>query len=59
MEGVCIAPLYEVENSEYYNWLMQSGMKVLYGDTFKVRHYAIKTTEHIIDILTPDSYMVM
>ena len=59
MEGVCIAPLYEVENSEYYNWLMQSGMKVLYGDTFKVRHFAIKTTEHLIDIITPDSYMVM
>ena len=38
---------------------MQSGMKVLYGDTLKVRHYAIKTTEHIIDILTPNSYTVM
>lgn len=34
-------------------------MKVLYGDTLKVRHYAIKTTEHIIDILTPNSYTVM
>lgn len=59
LDGVGIAPLYEVENSDYYNWLMQSGMKVLYGDTLKVRHYAIKTTEHIIDIITPDSYMVM
>ena len=59
MEGVGIAPLYEVENSNYYNCLIQSGMKVLYGDTFKVRHYAIKTTEHIIDILTPNSYTVM
>lgn len=34
-------------------------MKVLYGDTLKVRHYAIKTTEHIIDILTTNSYTVM
>ena len=59
MEGVCIAPLYEVENSEYHNWLMQSGMKMLYGEALKVRHFAIKTTEHIIDILTPNSYTVM
>lgn len=59
MKGVGKAPLYEVENSDYYNRLMQSGMKVLYGDTLKVRHYAIKTTEHIIDILTPNSYPVM
>lgn len=59
LDGAGIAPLYEVENSEYYNRLMQSGMKVLYGDTLKVRHYAIKTTEYIIDIITPDSYMVM
>ena len=59
MEGVGIAPLYEVENSEYYNRLMQSGMTVLYGDALKVRHFAIKTTEHIIDILTPNSYTIM
>ena len=59
MEGVGIAPLYEVKNSDYYSWLMQSGMKVLYDDTIKVRQFAIKTTEHIIDIITPDSYMVM
>ncbi|WP_286335567.1 hypothetical protein [Bacteroides caecimuris] len=59
LEGAGMAPLYEVKNSDYYSWLMQSGMKVLYGDTLKVRHYAIKTTEYIIDIITPDSYMVM
>ena len=59
MKGVGIAPLYEVENSDYYNWLMQSGMNALYGDTLKVRHDAIKTTEHIIDILTTNSYTVM
>jgi hypothetical protein len=59
LEGAGMAPLYEVKNSDYYSWLMQSGMKVLYGDTLKVRHFAIKTTEHIIDIITPDSYMVM
>lgn len=58
-EGIGIEPLYEVENSDYYNWLMQSGMRVLYGDTLKVRHFAIKTTEHIIDILTTNSYTVM
>ncbi len=58
-EGIGIEPLYEVENSDYYNWLMQSGMRVLYGDTLKVRHFAIKTTEHIIDILTTNSYIVM
>ena len=58
-EGAGIAPLYEVENSDYYNWLMQSGMKMLYGDTLKVRHYTIKTTEHIIDILTPNIYTIM
>ncbi len=59
LEGAGMAPLYEVKNSDYYSWLMQSGMKVLYDDTLKVRHFAIKTTEHIIDIITPDSYMVM
>ncbi len=59
MEGVGIAPLYEVENSNYYNCLIQSGMKVLYGETLKVRHFAIKTTEHIIDILSPNSYTIM
>lgn len=58
-EGIGIEPLYEVENSDYYNWLMQSGMRVLYGDTLKIRHFAIKTTEHIIDILTTNSYTVM
>lgn len=58
-EGIGIEPLYEVESSDYYNWLMQSGMRVLYGDTLKVRHFAIKTTEHIIDILTTNSYTVM
>lgn len=58
-EGIGIEPLYEVENSDYYNWLMQSGMRVLFGDTLKVRHFAIKTTEHIIDILTTNSYTVM
>ena len=59
LEGAGMAPLYEVKNSDYYSWLMQSGMKVLYDDTLNVRHFAIKTTEHIIDIITPDSYMVM
>lgn len=59
LDGAGIAPLYEVENSEYYNRLMQSGMKVLYGDALKVRHFAIKTTEHIIDILTPNTYTVI
>lgn len=59
MEGVSIAPLYEVENSNYYNCLIQSGMKVLYGEALKVRHFAIKTTEHIIDILSPNSYTIM
>ena len=59
LEGAGMAPLYEVENSEYYNRLMQSGMKVLYGDTLKVRHFAIKTTEHIIDILTTNSYTLI
>jgi len=33
LEGAGMAPLYEVKNSDYYSWLMQSGMKVLYGDT--------------------------
>lgn len=59
LEGAGMAPLYEVENSDYYNWLMQTGMKVLYGDTLKVRHFAIKSTEHIIDILTNNSYIIL
>jgi len=59
LEGAGMAPLYEVKNSDYYSWLMQSGMKVLYGDTLKVRHFAIKTTEHIIDILTTNSYTLI
>lgn len=59
LEGAGMAPLYEVKNSDYYSWLMQSGMKVLYGDALKVRHFAIKTTEHIIDILTTNSYTLI
>jgi len=33
-------------------------MKVLYGTSLNVTHYAIKTAEHIVDILTSEHYII-
>lgn len=51
-------PLYEVENSAYLNEVMATGMRVLYGSSLNVKHYAIKTTEHIVDVLTSETYII-
>ena len=58
MDGVTSHPLYEVSNSIYLNEVMATGMKVLYGSSLNVKHYAIKTTEHIVDILTSEAYII-
>lgn len=58
MDGLTSQPLYEVRNSEYLNEVMATGMRVLYGSSLNVKHYAIKTTEHIVDILTSETYII-
>ena len=35
-----------------------TGMRELYSSSLNVRHYAISTTEHIIDVLTTESYII-
>ena len=51
-------PLYEVSNSIYLNEVMATGMRMLYGSSLNVKHYAIKTTEHIVDVLTSETYII-
>lgn len=51
MVGLTSSPLYEVGNSSYLGEIMATGMSALYGSSLNVKHYAIKTTEHIVDIL--------
>lgn len=58
MDGLTIYPLNEVSNSEYLNEVMATGMRMLYGPSLNVKHYAIKTTEHIVDILTSEKYII-
>lgn len=58
MVGLTSSPLYEVENSSYLGEIMATGMSVLYGSSLNVKHYAIKTTEHIVDILTSEAYII-
>lgn len=58
MAGVTSSPLYEVENSTYLGEIMATGMSALYGSSLNVKHYAIKTTEHIVDILTSEAYII-
>lgn len=58
MDGLTSQPLYEVRNSEYLKEVMATGMEVLYGSSLNVKHYAIKTTEHIVDILTSETYIM-
>lgn len=58
MVGVTSYPLYEVENSQYLKEIMGLGMRALYGSSLNVKHYAIKTTEHIVDILTSEAYII-
>lgn len=43
MDGVTSHPLYEVSNSIYLNEVMATGMRMLYGSSLNVKHYAIKT----------------
>lgn len=58
MAGLTSSPLYEVENSSYLGEIMATGMSALYGSSLNVKHYAIKTTEHIVDILTSETYIM-
>lgn len=58
MDGVTSHPLYEVRNSIYLEEVMATGMRVLYGSSLSIKHYAIKTTEHIVDILTSEAYII-
>lgn len=58
MVGLTSGPLYEVENSSYLGEIMATGMSALYGSSLNVKHYAIKTTEHIVDILTSKAYII-
>lgn len=58
MDGVTSHPLYEVSNSIYLNEVMATGMRMLYGSSLNVKHYAVKTTEHIVDILTSETYII-
>lgn len=58
MDGLTSQPLYEVRNSKYLKEVMATGMEVLYGSSLNVKHYAIKTTEHIVDILTSETYIM-
>lgn len=58
MDGVSSHPLYEVRNSVYLGEVMATGMRVLYGSSLSIKHYAIKTTEHIVDILTSEAYIM-
>ena len=58
MDGVSSHPLYEVRNSVYLGEVMATGMRVLYGSSLSIKHYAIKTTEHIVDILTSKAYII-
>lgn len=58
MVGLTSSPLYEVENSSYLGEIMATGMSVLYGSSLNVKHYAIKTTEHIVDVLTSEAYII-
>lgn len=58
MVGLTSGLLYEVENSSYLGEIMATGMSALYGSSLNVKHYAIKTTEHIVDILTSEAYII-
>ena len=58
MKGLTSQPLYEVENSAYLSEMLMTGMRELYSSSLNVRHYAISTTEHIIDVLTAESYII-
>ena len=58
MDGLTSQPLYEVRNSEYLKEVMATGMRMLYGSSLNVKHYAVKTTEHIVDILTSETYII-
>lgn len=58
MNGISSQPLYEVEKSAYLSEVMVTGMKALYGTSLNVKHYAVNTTEHIIDILTSETYVI-
>ena len=58
MDGVTFHPLYEVSKSIYLSEIMATGMRMLYGSSLNVKHYAIKTTEHIVDILTSEAYII-
>lgn len=51
-------PLYEIRNSNYIEWIMNCGMQQLYGSSMLLKHFAIKTTEHVIDVITTEMYSI-
>lgn len=51
-------PLYEIQNSNYIEWIMDCGMQQLYSSNLPLKHFAIKTTEHVIDIITTERYSI-
>lgn len=51
-------PLYEIRNSNYIEWIMNCGMQQLYSSNLPLNHFAIKTTEHVIDVITTELYSI-
>lgn len=51
-------PLYEIRNSNYIEWIMNCGMQQLYSSSLPLKHFAIKTTEHVIDVITTERYSI-
>jgi hypothetical protein len=43
--------IYTVNNSKYIEWIKDSGMEQLYGNTLDIKHYCIFTIEHTIDVI--------
>lgn len=51
-------PLYEIRNSNYIEWIMNCGMQQLYSSSLPLKHFAIKTTEHVIDVITTERFSI-
>lgn len=51
--------LYNIENSNYIKWIQDSGMRRLYGDNPKVKHYLVYTNAEIIDIVLNETERIL
>ena len=51
--------LYNIENSNYIKWIQDSGMRQLYGDNPKVKHYLVYTNAEIIDIVLNETERIL